>query len=82
MVLAVSVQFNGNRLQEPIGSVLASGLTAGITNVTSSNFSTACLFAKAQPGKLAHGLNITGINAEICTPVQNRLMPSGQSSTP
>jgi hypothetical protein len=80
MVVSVSVQFNSNRLQEPIGSVLASGLTVGVTNVTSSNVSTACLFAMAQPGKLAHGLNITGISAEICLPLQNKLMPKGYQS--
>jgi hypothetical protein len=77
LVFAASVQFNSNRLQEPIGSVYASGLTLGLTNVTTSNVSTACLFAQAMPGKLARANNITAVPNSLCEQFQATLMPKG-----
>ena len=48
-VLAVgaTLQVNGNRFQEALGSVLASGITLGGVNITCQNVSTFCLFANA-----------------------------------
>jgi hypothetical protein len=77
LVFAASVQFNGNRLQEPIGTVHASGITLGLTNVTTANVSTACLFAQAMPGKLARANNITAVPNALCEQFQASLMPKG-----
>ncbi len=45
LLLAISLQITGNRLQDGFNSVLASGLTFGISNITTYNTSTLCLFA-------------------------------------
>jgi len=49
LLLGGSLQVNGNRLQESVGSVFGSGITFGISNVTTHNTSTFCLFAAGLP---------------------------------
>jgi hypothetical protein len=44
LLLAGSLQVTANRFQEGVGSVLVSGLTFGISNITTYNTSTFCLF--------------------------------------
>jgi hypothetical protein len=48
-LLAGSLQVTANRLQEIGGSVLVSGLTYGVSNITTHNTSTFCLFALGAP---------------------------------
>ena len=49
LLLAGSLQVNGNRLQESAGSVFASGITFGVSNITTHNSCTFCLFAVGAP---------------------------------
>ena len=62
LLLAGSMQVTANRLQESAGSVLVSGLTFAISNITTHNTSTFCLFALG-----AQALSITTPNVEFDT---------------
>lgn len=44
MLVAGSLQVTSNRFQESVGSVFVSGLTFGISNITTHNTATFCLF--------------------------------------
>lgn len=70
LLLAFTVQVTGNRLQEPVGSVLISGFTIGAFNITAHNISTACLLAL--PANAVKDGNIVLLDAaggEKCTRV-------------
>ncbi len=70
-LLAVSIQVVGNRFQESVDSVLASGLTVGKLNLTSQNLSTYCLFAL--PQMLPGALNVSWVPDQLCEELQKRL---------
>jgi len=71
MLLAGSAQVNCNRFQEsPALAVLASGVTVGALNVTSSNISTYCLFVEGIETANANNLSI--IPARYCTGTPRR----------
>ncbi len=76
LLLAVSVQVNSNRFQEALGSVLASGLTCGLINITSQNLSTYCLFAKGIPSMLVNSSNITWVPNSLCAEIGRSLLAS------
>jgi hypothetical protein len=67
LLLAATVQVIGNRLQEPIGSVLVSGITIGVANITSHNIATNCLLAIA-PRRVATGnlVLVEAISEDFC----------------
>jgi hypothetical protein len=44
LLFSVSLNASGNRFQESVGSVLVSGLTFAVWNITTQNISTFCLF--------------------------------------
>jgi hypothetical protein len=44
LLFSLSLNVSGNRFQESFGSVVASGLTFGLWNITAQNISTFCLF--------------------------------------
>ena len=71
-VLAVSVQFCGNHLQEVLGSIFVSGLTFGLLNVTSQNLTTFCLLALG-PWKLVSSLNVDWMPAGVCDALSEQL---------
>jgi hypothetical protein len=64
LLFGVSLQVMANRFQEPGGSVVASGVTAGVLNVTSNNISTVCLLPLG--ARLAAANNISYLPAEVC----------------
>jgi hypothetical protein len=66
LLAAGFVQVTSNRFQEVLGSVVASGLTIGLLNVTGQNISTHCLYATGslQPALLTKNLSL--FPAEIC----------------
>ena len=45
LLLAGTIQVMGNRFQEPIGSVVLSGITIGVANITTQNIATNCMLA-------------------------------------
>ncbi len=45
LLLAATLQVNGNRLQESVGSVFGSAVTFGVSNITTHNTATFCIFA-------------------------------------
>ena len=49
VLLGGSLQVNGNRLQESAGSVFASGITFGVSNITTHNTCTFCIFGIGSP---------------------------------
>jgi hypothetical protein len=49
LLLGSSLQVNGNRLQESVDSVFASGISFGVSNITTHNTSTFCIFSKGLP---------------------------------
>jgi hypothetical protein len=49
LLLAASLQVSGNRLQESVGSVFGSAVTFGVSNITTHNTATFCLFAAGLP---------------------------------
>jgi hypothetical protein len=57
VVLASAVQVTSNRLQEPFGSVMASGVTIGLGNITALNFASNCLYVYAQNAFLEQNVN-------------------------
>jgi hypothetical protein len=62
ILLAVTMQANGNRFQESVNAVIASAFTFGLLNVTSANISTYPLVATAlNASKLANANNITWV---------------------
>ena len=65
LLLAGSLQVADNRFQEAPGfSVLASGVTAGVLNITSLNISTYCLFVEGVMTVNANNLSV--IPATAC----------------
>jgi hypothetical protein len=68
LLIAGSLNVIGNRFQESPNSVLLSGLTAGVVNITSENISTYCLFAIGVMLIDANNIAIiTAINSELCS---------------
>jgi len=66
-LLASTIQVESNRLQEGVGSVLLSGFTAGLMNITSANLSTYCLLATAATAAgLVRVNNLVLVGSEIC----------------
>lgn len=61
-LFAESINVSGNRFQEVPNSVLFSGITAGITNTTTNNISTFCLFS--EPNSAPFGANANNISLE------------------
>ena len=57
LAIGATLQANGNRFQEAIGSVLASGITLGGVNITCQNLSTFCLFANASSAAYLRSTN-------------------------
>ena len=72
-LVAGFVQVTSNRFQEVWGSVLASGFTAGLLNITGQNISTHCLFATGllKPALLTKNLSLSP--AEACDAAANGL---------
>jgi hypothetical protein len=66
MLVAGFVQVTSNRFQEVPRSVLASGFTAGLLNITGQNISSHCLFATGllQPALLTKNLSL--VPAQAC----------------
>jgi hypothetical protein len=66
MLVAGFVQVTSNRFQEVLGSVLASGFTAGLLNITGQNISSHCMFATGllKPALLTGNLSL--FKAEAC----------------
>ena len=62
VVVAGSVNVTNNRLQESPQSVLVSGLTAGVVNITSQNISTFCLVVDGKPGFTINQSNLALIS--------------------
>jgi hypothetical protein len=74
LLFAGTIQVNGNRFQEVLGSVDVSGLTVGLINITSNNLSSACLIASAiLPGQLFNTNNATVIPSQLCRSMQDEL---------
>jgi hypothetical protein len=73
MLVAGFVQVTSNRFQEVLGSVLASGFTAGLLNITGQNISSHCLFATGllKPALLTKNLSL--LTAEDCDATAKRL---------
>ncbi len=63
LVCGGSVNVTGNRFQESPLSVLISGLTIGIANITSQNIATSCLIVLANPSLKIDTPNIVLMNA-------------------
>lgn len=69
VLVAGSVNVTNNRFQESPQSVLASGLTAGVINITSQNISTFCLLVKGVPNFTINQSNLALISMvlpELC----------------
>jgi hypothetical protein len=66
MLAAGIIQVTSNRFQEVPASVLASGFTVGLLNITGQNISTHCLFATGiiQPALLIKNLSL--LPAQVC----------------
>ncbi|HEX9200843.1 MAG TPA: hypothetical protein VF865_14870, partial [Acidobacteriaceae bacterium] len=65
-LLAASIQVCGNRFQESLNSVAASGSTYGLLNITSQNISTYCLFASGPAAKLIQNNNVV-LHNQLCS---------------
>jgi Family of unknown function (DUF6519) len=64
---ASTIQVASNRFQEAFRSVVLSGFTAGLLNITSANLSTYCLIARAAtPGGLVRVNNLAMVGPELC----------------
>ena len=68
-LLAGSLNVVGNRFQERVGTVVLSGLTVGVANVTGENISTNCLIASGH--WVADNNNIAFIDAQVVEPKAN-----------
>jgi Family of unknown function (DUF6519) len=67
-LLAGSTQVTSNRFQEAIGSVLASGLTFGVLNISTQNLSTYCLLVDGTLTRNTDNLAaITLTNPKACS---------------
>jgi hypothetical protein len=55
-----TLQVESNRLQEALGSVSASGVTAGLANITSANLSTYCIYASGSMLATPNNLVLAG----------------------
>jgi hypothetical protein len=62
VLVAGSVNVTNNRFQESPISVLASGLTAGVINITSQNISTFCLLVRGAPNFTVNQSNLALIS--------------------
>ena len=58
LLLCTSLNACGNRFQESLGSVLASGLTYALLNITTQNISTYCLFPEGPAGWVISSSNL------------------------
>ena len=70
VLVAGSVNVTNNRFQESPQSVLASGLTAGVVNITSQNISTFCLLVYGAPSFTINQSNLALISMvapELCS---------------
>jgi hypothetical protein len=65
VLVAGSVNVTNNRFQESPISVLASGLTAGVINITSQNISTFCLLVKGAPNFTINQSNLAVISMAL-----------------
>jgi hypothetical protein len=65
VLIAASVNVTSNRFQESPISVLASGITAGLVNITSQNISTFCLLVKGAPSFTIDQSNLALINLTL-----------------
>jgi uncharacterized protein DUF6519 len=65
LLVAGSLQVNTNRFQEAVGSVAVSGFTFGISNITTHNISTYCLFAEGAPTLSFTTPNVV-FDAQLC----------------
>jgi hypothetical protein len=72
LLFGLSLQATANRFQEPGGSVLASGVTAALLNVTTDNISTMCLFARGWRTAVAN--NLTYLSPKLCKDVGKDLL--------
>jgi hypothetical protein len=81
LILASTVQVTANRFQEAVRSVLASGLTVGLANVTSLNLSTYCLFALglptvSVPAASSNNMSLANLfSASYCLDLQGKYWP-------
>lgn len=65
VLVAGTVNVTNNRFQESPISVLASGLTAGVINITSQNISTFCLLVKGAPSFTVNQSNLALISMAL-----------------
>jgi hypothetical protein len=71
LALGTTIQVESNRVQDGVGSVLLSGLTAGLMNITSANISTYCLIAvAATPAALVRANNLAVVGTGVCEKFQ------------
>jgi Family of unknown function (DUF6519) len=74
LLIGGSLNVIGNRFQESVGAVFASGLTAGVVNVTGQNISTYCLFVLGS--RFSDNNNLTllpGAFGDMCSSVAKDL---------
>ncbi|WP_429291480.1 DUF6519 domain-containing protein [Paraburkholderia sp. CI3] len=65
VLVAGSVNVTNNRFQESPQSVVVSGLTAGVVNITSQNISTFCLVVDGTPGFTINQSNLALISMAL-----------------
>jgi hypothetical protein len=58
LLFSLTLNASGNRFQESVGSVLASGFTFAIGNITTQNISTFCLFPEGPAGWVISSNNL------------------------
>ena len=74
LLLSSTIQVESNRFQEAFNSVVLSGLTTGLMNITSGNISTYCLLAFASmPTRLVAANNLALIGTDVCTRYEKQL---------
>jgi hypothetical protein len=72
LLVAGSIQATANRLQEGAGTVYVSGLTYGLSNITTMNTSTYCLFAVGAPALSIVTHNIV-LNSTLCAELAKKV---------
>jgi hypothetical protein len=66
VLLAGSLNVIGNRFQEKPGSVLFSGITAGVTNITGQNISTFCLLVLGALAMTNNNIALVDPTSTLC----------------